>query len=150
MKYQSYSYGEKVKPGTVIDIAISTGQEPTPTPTEEPTPTPTEEPTQVPTEKPTEEPTEEPTQAPEEEDPTYYGRIEIKESPFTGDKESGYVIIELEQDGSFTAVAEGEMDSSDFPLVKNIESSSSSEGTIRMYIDSHLYTDETWQVRFSE
>lgn len=150
VKYQSYSYGEKVKPGTVIDIAISTGQEPTPTPTEEPTPTPTEEPTQVPTEKPTEEPTEEPTQAPEEEDPTYYGRIEIKESPFTGDKESGYVIIELEQDGSFTAVAEGEMDSSDFPLVKNIESSSSSEGTIRMYIDSHLYTDETWQVRFSE
>lgn len=144
VKYQSYTYGEKVKPRTVIDIGISTGPEPTEEPTEAPTPTPTEKPTEAPTQKPTEEPTPEPE---EEEDVTYYGHIEIRESPFSG-SDNGYVAVELEQDGSFTTICEGEMDSSNFPIVRDIESYSSSDGTIRMYINNKLYQDETWQVRF--
>jgi serine/threonine-protein kinase len=58
------SAGIGVAKGTPIDFSISTGPEPSPTPTPTPSPTPTPEPTPPPTPEPTPPPTPEPTLPP--------------------------------------------------------------------------------------
>lgn len=139
VKYQSYTYGEKVKAGTKIDISISTGPEATQAPTEAPTATPTPEATQTPDD------------GDEGEDTTYVGSVTIQNSPFSSDQEGGQVILDLTQNGASKVVYQKYLTPSDFPLtVSDIESDSSATGTITMYIDNVQYTGATWQISFSE
>lgn len=140
VKYQSFSYGEKVKAGTKIDISISSGPEATQAPTETPTPTPTPDVTQTPGDS-----------GSENEDTTYVGSITIQNSPFSDGQEGGQVILDLTQNGASRVVYQKYLTPSDFPLVvPDIESDSSSTGTITMYIDNVQYTGATWQISFSE
>lgn len=97
--FQSTSAGEKVAPGTVIDISISTGSA-TPTPTPEPeentTPTPTQTPEPTKVLEPTQTP--DPTQTPEPtKPPVYKGSVTI-DNPFAEGDSPGEIILELTWD----------------------------------------------------
>lgn len=142
VKYQSYSFGTEVKPGTTVDLSISSGPEVIQKPTTPPTPTPT----------PTPEVTPEPEDSnEEEEDTTYVGSITIQNSPFSADQEGGQIILDLSQNGASRVVYQKYLTADDFPLtVGHIESDSAATGTITMYIDNMQYTGTTWQISFSE
>lgn len=141
VKYQSYTYGEKVKVGTKIDITVSTGEESTQNPSENTTDQPIVE--------PTEEPTPTPSQN-EEEEKTYVGSITIQNSPFGEGQEGGQIALDLTQDGGSRIVYNEYLSANDFPLtVSRILSDSPSTGTITMYINRIPY-DVTWQISFTE
>ncbi len=142
VKYQSYSYNEKVPAGTTIDISISTGPEQVPSDTPEDEETTTPEVTDTP---------EEPIPGEEDgEEKTYYGSITIQNSPFDEGVEGGEVILDLSQNGVSSLVFKEYLTAADFPLVRDIESDSGDTGTITMYIDNVPYTETTWKISFSE
>lgn len=135
--FQSYSEGERLVSGTVIDIAISTGPETTPEPTAKPTDEPVVEPTAEPTAKPTAEPaaeltaeptaepTQEPTPEPTEE-PTpepepryqYTATAKISDWPL-GAEETATLYAVISQDGNQAVIYDNDstlLTASDFPF----------------------------------
>ena len=133
VKYQSYSYGEKVEKGTEIDLSISTGPEATQTPTPEPTVTP--------------EP-EQPTTS--EEDKEYETTFTIPASIFDEGQESGMVALDLYQNGVSEIVYEEELSASELPKKVVITSENKESGTITIYVNERKISGDTWQVSFTE
>lgn len=138
--YQSYSAGESVKSGTKIDISVSTGPEKKDEPSQEPTKEPTKEPMK--------EPTKAPTPTPEEEDVEYVSSITLKSIPFPSGKTSGFVVLNLEQNGQNSAIYQNELSEDDLPITIPITSDSDANGTVTIYIDGVLIQDASWQVNF--
>ncbi len=128
---QSYTSGQEVPVGTVVDFSVSIGPEdittPTPTdPGDDMTPTPTETP-EVPT--------------------TFSGNVSITTNPFQVDG-SGIISLELEQDGEYSIILEKQSSystfESDFANVR-VEGKEGN-GTVRMFVDDVPFTSETWSV----
>lgn len=86
----------------------------------------------------------------------YIGDVIININPFDYiDDEEAEIVLELEQDGWVTDIFDGYLTSTDFPLkVRNIEGDSTSDGTVRMYVDNILFKipgeakESTWKVKF--
>lgn len=69
---------------------------------------------------------------------TYIGKITIKDNPFDYSGESGYVRIELEQDGNVSVLEDKVMNYDSFPKNYKKESSSGSNGTVTMYVGKEI------------
>ncbi|MDF2908871.1 MAG: hypothetical protein K0R34_4192, partial [Herbinix sp.] len=85
----------------------------------------------------------------------YTGQVTIDVNPFDNNgADEAEIILEMEQDGELTNIFEGYLSLLEFPLtVGDIVSSSSSVGTVRMYVDGDLFTapgdsQTTWTVEF--
>ncbi len=86
---------------------------------------------------------------------SYVGQVTIDINPFNyvGNEDSD-ILLEMEQNGNLTNIFEGSLDASDFPYtLTGIGSTSSSVGTVRMYVDGTLFTapddtTTTWTVEF--
>jgi len=126
--YQSTTAGEKVDPGTKIDVIVSTGPEnietggdvtPDPDPEGEPDP----EPTVV---------------------TRYIGTVTIHISPFDYiEDESAEIILEMVQDGYKTSLIPEEesiLTDADFPLtVEDIDGESLNPGIVTMYVNGEPF-----------
>lgn len=128
---QSYTFGQEVPVGTVVNISISIGPEDITTP---PSTEPGDDITPTPPETP--------------DNPTVYsGRVSITTNPFEVDG-NGIITLELEQNGEHTIIVEKESSYdtfySDFSNVR-VEGNEGN-GTIIMYVDNVIYSGETWSV----
>ena len=87
--------------------------------------------------------------------PTVYsGQVTIDINPFdSSEADEAEIILEMEQDGEITNIYEGYLSLLDFPLTVSTTSSSSSVGTVKMYVDGDLFTapgdaKTTWSIEF--
>ncbi len=139
---QGTSAGESVAAGSSVSITVSLGPEPTTAPT-----------TEAPT---TEEPSSEATTEPVTEEPevtVYRGTVTITDNPFSTTEDTGEIYLELEQNGEQTMLYSRTLGYSNFPLTLTFNSEDNpaiqeGSGTIRMYVNDVLYTENQWNITF--
>ncbi|MBO5197925.1 MAG: Stk1 family PASTA domain-containing Ser/Thr kinase [Lachnospiraceae bacterium] len=133
---QGTSAGESVATGSSVSITVSKGEEPTKENTTEPT-------------------QEETTEPPIQEIPVYAGTVTITDNPFTDPADTGEIYLELEQNGEQTMLYNKTLGYSNFPLTLTFNSDDNpaiteGSGTIRMYVNDVLYSDNQWYISFQE
>jgi serine/threonine-protein kinase len=85
----------------------------------------------------------------EETSYSYRGSVTINDNPFMDEMEEGIITLELTQDGETNVVYEETLSYSSFPLNVPIEGSSTSKGTIKMYLNGELCPG-SWVVSFTK
>ena len=130
VKYQSYTFGQKLPEGSKVDFTVSLGPVTTATPT--PTPTPDSGEGDV-----------------GNTDSRYVGEVVITDSPLE-EGESAEIVFDLKQDGYTTTVFAGTLSYDEFPYTLPVEGSSTQPGTISMYVNGNLYSSNSWNVTFTE